>query len=86
LIFTGFFDKNIISHTGYTNLIQVYNFLMQLRFKHQAVQISQHKTPDNNIDPHMLSEIDLIIIKKAVSIIEDFQNKVKLDFKGTLAG
>ena len=44
------------------------------------------KSPDNIIDPHMLSEIDLIIIKKAVSIIEDFQNKVKLDFKGTLAG
>lgn len=80
------FEKNIISHTGHTNLIQIYNFLMQLRFKHQAVQISQHKPPDNIIDPHMLSEIDLIIIKKVVSIIEDFQNKVKLDFKGTLAG
>lgn len=36
------FDKNIISHTSYTNLLRVYNFLMQLRFKHQAVQITQH--------------------------------------------
>ena len=80
------YDKSIISHTGHTNLIQAYNFLMQLRFKHQVVQISQHKSPDNIIDPHMLSEIDLIVIKKAVSIIEDFQTKVKLDFKGTLAG
>ncbi|MBK7632074.1 MAG: PAS domain-containing protein [Ignavibacteriales bacterium] len=78
--------KNIISHSGYTNILQAYNFLLQLRFKHQALQISEHKIPDNNIDPQKQSDIDLIIIKKTVSIIEDFQNKVKLDFKGTLAG
>ncbi len=80
------YEKNIISHSGYTNLLQAYNFLMQLRFKHQGLQISERKIPDNNIDPQKQSDIDLIIIKKTVSIIEDFQNKVKLDFKGTLAG
>ncbi len=80
------YEKNFISHSGHTNLLQSYNFLMQLRFKHQAQQITEHKLPDNIIDPHMHSDIDLMIIKKAVSIIEDFQNKVKLDFKGTIAG
>ena len=80
------YEKNIISHSGYTNLLQAYNFLMQLRFKHQALQISESKSPDNNIDPQKQSDIDLLITKKAISIIEDFQNKVKLDFKGTLAG
>ena len=58
---------------------------MQIRFKNQVSQISEHITPDNIIDPHKLSDIDLVIIKKAVSVIEDFQNKVRLDFKGTLA-
>jgi PAS domain S-box-containing protein len=79
------FEKNIISHFGYINLLQTYNLLMQLRFKHQALQIEEHKIPDNFIDPHKQSDIDLMIIKKSVSIIEDFQNKVRLDFKGTLA-
>jgi len=80
------YEKNLISNTGHQNLLQAYNFLMQLRFKHQALQIRQHKSPDNIIDPHMQSDIDLLVIKKSVSIIEDFQNKVKLDFKGTTAG
>ncbi len=77
--------KDIISHSRHINLLQVYNLLMQTRFKHQVKQISEHIVPDNLIDPQELSDIESIIIKKAVSIIEEFQNKVKLDFKGTLA-
>jgi len=79
------YEKNIFSQSGHINLLQIYNFLMQIRFKHQITQISEHTAPDNIIDPHKLSDVDLVIIKKAVSVIEDFQNKVRLDFKGTLA-
>lgn len=82
---TAAYEKNIFSYSGHINLLQIYEFLMQIRFKHQAFQISEHKNPDNLIDPHKLSDIDLVIIKKAVSVIEDFQNKISLDFKGTLA-
>ncbi|MDP2363590.1 MAG: putative nucleotidyltransferase substrate binding domain-containing protein, partial [Ignavibacteria bacterium] len=78
-------EKNIFSQSKHINLLQIYNFLMQIRFKHQASQISEHISPDNIIDAHKLSDVELTIIKKAVSIIEDFQDKIKLDFKGTLA-
>lgn len=78
------YEKNIFSQSGYVNLLQIYNFLMEIRFKHQISQISEHITPDNLINPHKLSDVDLVVIKKAVSVIEDFQNKVGLDFKGTL--
>ena len=79
------YEKNIFSQSGHTNLLQIYNFLMEIRFKHQITQIYDHINPDNIIDPHKLSDVDLVIVKKAVSVIEDFQNKVRLDFKGTLA-
>jgi CBS domain-containing protein len=79
------YDKNIFSQSGHINLLQIYNFLMEIRFRHQITQISEHITPDNIIDPHRLSDVDLVIVKKAISVIEDFQNKVRLDFKGTLA-
>lgn len=77
-------DKNIFSQSKYKNLLQIYNFLMQVRFKHQADQISAHIPPDNIIDPQNLSEVESMIIKKSVTMIEDFQNKIRLDFKGTL--
>lgn len=78
------YEKNIFSQSGHNNLLQIYNFLMEIRFKHQITQISDHINPDNIIDPHRLSDVDLVIVKKAVSVIEDFQNKIRLDFKGTL--
>ena len=78
-------QKNIFSESGSINLLQIYNLLMQIRFKHQAIQISKNMNPNNLIDPRTLSDIDIMIIKKSVSIIEDFKNKVRLDFKGTLA-
>ena len=78
------YEKNIFSQSGHKNLLQIYNFLMEIRFKHQITQISDHINPDNIIDPHRLSDVDLVIVKKAVSVIEDFQNKIRLDFKGTL--
>ena len=77
------YQNNIISKTRYLNLLQIYNFLMRLRFTHQACQLSEHVTPDNFIDPHTLSDIDSAIIKRATALIEEWQNKARMDFKGT---
>ncbi len=74
--------KGVFSKTFYTNLKQVYFFLMQKRFEHQTDQLSIGKTPDNLLNPANLSDLDILILKKAVSVIEELQAKTNLEFKG----
>ncbi len=77
-------EKNIFSKAGYQELLQSYNFLMQYRFKHQSKLLSENVLPDNNINPKVLTDFEQIIIKKIFSLIDNFQSKMSLDFKGTL--
>lgn len=77
--------KGIITRVFYKQLKQVYTFLMQKRFEHQTEQLHKGRLADNLINPSELTELDLMILKKAVSVIEDMQVKTNLEFKGTAA-
>ncbi len=79
------YSKGIFSKTAYRNILQAYSFLMQKRFEHQSTLYSLNQAIDNQINPLELSEFDLVLFKRSLSVIEDLQNKIRLDFKGTLA-
>jgi PAS domain S-box-containing protein len=76
------FEKEVISESTHREAIQVYNFLMRLRFSHQALLIEKGKEPDNYINPKELSGIERDILKKVFSQIAAFQSKLSFDFKG----
>ena len=76
-------EKGIISDSTHNEAVQVYNFLMRLRFKHQALLIERGKEPNNHINPKDLSNIEREILKKVFSQITAFQSKLSFDFKGT---
>lgn len=80
----GLHNKNIFSKTGYQDLLQAYNFLMQVRLKHQVKLLSANLTPDNNINSKQLTDLDLTMLKRIFALIFDFQSKLNLDFKGML--
>ncbi len=61
-----------------------YVFLMNLRFRTQTRAISQNRNPDNAIDIHMLTHIEIATFKKMLSELSSFQSKVSFDFKGSL--
>ncbi len=77
-------EKNIFSKTGYQDIIQAYDFLMQIRFKHQAKLLSENHTPDNNVNPKHLTELEQTIFRKILAQVADFQSKLSLDIKGTM--
>jgi PAS domain S-box-containing protein len=78
------YEKNIFSRTSSNELLHIYNFLMQVRFKHQSKMFSENLPSDNNINPKLLTELEQTIFKKIFTQIENFQSKLSLDFKGTL--
>lgn len=77
-------EKYIFQKSSYQDLFQAYNFLMQLRFMHQAKLLSEGNTLDNNVNPKHLSDLENTIFRKILTQVADFQSKLSLDFKGTL--
>lgn len=74
--------RKVISQSIYNEILYVYNYLMQLRLKHQIALIEKGKEPDNDIDPKALTNIDQSTIKKVFAQMQDFQMKLKSDFLG----
>ncbi len=78
----GLFEKGIITESTHNEMAHVYNFLMRLRFSHQASAISDGNEPDNHINPKNLTNIEREILKKTFSQIAACQTKLSFDFKG----
>ncbi|MCW8850974.1 MAG: cache domain-containing protein [Melioribacteraceae bacterium] len=75
-------SKGVISKNSYDELVQAYNFLMQLRFKHQATQITEDRAFDNFINPKELTQIEIKTLKNTFSHIVAIQKKLSYDFSG----
>lgn len=75
-------EKHIINQATHDEMIDAYNYLMQMRFKHQIKLISDGLEPNNFIDPDQLSYMEKSMLKKTFSQISGFQKKLSYDFTG----
>ncbi len=78
----GLMKKGVINKTTYEELKQAYNYLMQLRFKHQSEQIMHNSLADNYVNPNNLTQIDQKTLKNIFSQILSIQKKLSYDFTG----
>lgn len=79
------YEKGVLSKHSYKNILHVYTFLMQKRLEHQSIALTTKLKADNQINPLEFSDLEIVIIKKSLLIIEELQSKLKLDFRGTLS-
>lgn len=61
-----------------------YELLMQVRLAHQLRQIEEGQTPDNNVDPALLSDLEKRALKDAFSVIGAVQSFVRSAFRFTV--
>ncbi len=71
-----------INSATHTEIIEAYNYLMQLRFKHQVTMIAKGNEPDNHINIDELSHMEKIMLKKTFSQVTSIQKHLSLDFSG----
>lgn len=76
------FKRGIIRKNSYEEIVQAYNFLMQLRFRHQSTQITLNKPFDNYINPKELTSIEVKTLKNTFSQIIAIQKKLSYDYGG----
>ena len=80
---TALKEKHIISETTVDEIIFTYDFLMKLRFRNQ-VYLSENNMPlSNSLSSRNLVDPELFLLKKVLSSIPDYQNKIKTDFRVT---
>ncbi len=73
--------KGHLSEKECRELTLVYKYLMELRFKHQILSLSEGKEPDNYINPKMVTAMEQVQLREALSQVADFQTKMGFDFK-----
>ncbi len=76
------YNNQTIKSSSYNEIKHAYNYLMQLRLKHQISLIDKNKEVNNDINPKELTNIDRSMIKKVLLQIQNFQTKLSYDFKG----
>jgi CBS domain-containing protein len=77
------YTKNILTNKEYNDIVQSYNYLMDLRFRRQITTImDEEKKPDNFINPGNLSYLDQQMLREIFKMTEKIQQRLHYDFTG----
>ena len=77
------YTKHALTNKEYNNIVQSYNYLMDLRFRRQITTImDEEKKPDNYINPTNLSYLDQQMLREIFKMTEKLQQKLHYDFTG----
>lgn len=80
-------DLKIFSEEDYHELMQSYYYLMGMRLKQQSLTImNDGGQPDNFINPSTLTKIEIVTLKEIFSVIESFQQRIRVIFTRNLFG
>jgi PAS domain S-box-containing protein len=78
------FEKGILSNTLFKKIQFLYDYVMQLRLKHQ-INLSRENLPlSNSINPSSLLDIDISTLNLLLDLNDELKNKIIYDFKGTV--
>ncbi len=75
------YELGAIKESTYKETTEVYNYLMQSRLKHQIIMMDSNLPPNNFIDPKTITDIELAMLKRALSHLAEIQAKISSHFK-----
>ena len=74
-------SRQIIEQNTVDEIIFIYNHLMKLRFKNQINQLDNNIPLSNVLNTKSLIDIEISILKKVLSQISEYHNKLNVDFR-----
>lgn len=74
-------QQQLLSPELYAEIVDAYEFIMQLRLIHQLHQTENKETPDNYINPARLSDLEKQTLKEAFEVIRRMQAYIKQEFR-----
>jgi len=73
--------EQVLSDNDFHEILFGYNYLMQLRYKHQIEMADRNLPPDNLIDIKELTDIEMTVIKKIFASVTRLQSMLSMQFK-----
>ncbi len=70
-----------LPHGLCSEIIEAYEFLMQLRLVHQLKMLEDGRQPDNYINPMDISDLERQTLKEAFAVITRLQDSIRLNFQ-----
>ncbi|MEW6593788.1 MAG: putative nucleotidyltransferase substrate binding domain-containing protein [Thermodesulfobacteriota bacterium] len=70
-----------LSRELYTETMEAYEFLMQLRLVHQLQMLEENRTPDNYINPADLSDLEKQTLKESFEVVRRLQSHIKQEYR-----
>jgi CBS domain-containing protein len=74
-------DAQHLSHGLCSEIIEAYEFLMQLRLVHQLRMLEDGRQPDNHINPQDLTDLERQTLKEAFTVITRMQEVIRQEFQ-----
>ncbi len=77
------YTSRVLNKEEYNDIVQAYQFLMNLRFVRQITAVvDEERKPDNFITPKNLSRLDKKMLKEIFIRIDKFQQKLSIEIRG----
>lgn len=71
-------EKNILKDEIHEEIVEAYNYLMQLRFRHQVSRIDGGAEPDNHVTINELTHMEKDMLEKIFSQINQLRKRLSL--------
>ncbi len=72
------FEKNVLNKVTHEELVEAYNYLMQLRFRHQVSMIDRGEPPDNHVNINELTHMEKELFEKIFSQVNRLRKRLSL--------
>ncbi len=76
--------KGVLHPSTHKEVINIYDFLNQIRFRTQASAVSEERLPDNLVQENSLTGMETAMLKNAITGITDLQKRINFDFRGSV--
>lgn len=77
-------EKGALSQDAVSDIIDSFEFIRSVRFRHQSGQIRQGAIPTNNLSPELLSRFEREHLKDAFRVIRDHMDIVSRKYAGNI--
>lgn len=74
--------KEILMNEEYLELEQAFFYLMNLRLRHQAHQMTHGIQPDNHLSSSEITQIEKVTLRQIMRLLESYQKRLALVYTG----
>jgi signal-transduction protein with cAMP-binding, CBS, and nucleotidyltransferase domain len=73
----------VLTSSSHTEIVAAYDVLMEIRLRHQASAAVRGVSPDNAVNPKDLSELEEVMVRKALAQVALVLKKISFDYLGS---